>query len=549
MIPDSVMESLYSSALNSSQHETQTGGLPGNVPIRVHSHQCLEVLAIFKARSNWCGGTAVKNVQVAGSNGCIHPMYGGLSSLTIPECLPGRLPIVSYANELFLLLDDCLKACREPNVGAHNLFIIYHKLIEYPPWAIQKIQAIVNDVTKVLDHQSPDFTSQEIFGLSESNRKTLRNVVSTMTEVDPKRAETTFKLWSQYFEQQIAGTNNPPSILDDYLAWRIQRFGWWRPLLLFGCGINISPRDEPTLVDLSHHAFSAIALTTDLFTWDEMVLEAKDTRTTPEKIPNAVGCIMQDQAIGVDAAKVACRDIARDCTQQFLGTVERARTPGLYSPELVRYLENLLLMVGGYAVWCESCPRYNRHTAHSPQQLKWMATGPQEPSTKMGSYAPIYSADLTPNMMSCQPQEKPTTIHDNIAQSDGNTIFPWQYTAQSSEKDVIRKLINALRSWHKVPDSSASTIRRSVELIHVSSKMLDDIEDGVPLRRGRPAAHIVFGVPQTVKSSKVMTIKGIKELAKLGNARCMRILLRMTAISRIVTLSWQILTHLGVQRK
>lgn len=104
-------------------------------------------------------------------------------------------------------------------------------------------------------------------------------------------------------------------------------------------------------------------------------------------------------------------------------------------------------------------------------------------------------------------------------------IIPWLHTAQSTQLDPIYGLIDILKAWYQVPDLSAETIRRSVELIHVSSLMLDDLEERLPLRNKKPAAYIVYGTGQTIKSCKLMTIRGIKELAKLGNARCMRILL------------------------
>src|SRR5918999_2317484 len=34
-----------------------------------------------------------------------------------------------------------------------------------------------------------------------------------------------------------------------------------------------------------------------------------------------------------------------------------------------------------------------------------------------------------------------------------------------------------------------------VELLHAGSLIIDDIEDGSPVRRGRPALHIQFGIP------------------------------------------------------
>ncbi|KAM7189865.1 Isoprenoid synthase domain containing protein [Rhypophila sp. PSN 637] len=102
---------------------------------------------------------------------------------------------------------------------------------------------------------------------------------------------------------------------------------------------------------------------------------------------------------------------------------------------------------------------------------------------------------------------------------------PWFYTAQVTDLSILHGLINVVRRWYQVPDLQASTIKSSVELIHISSLMLDDTENRLLLRQGRPAAHMVFGVERTVQSCKFMTIRGVKALEKLKNSRCMRVLL------------------------
>ncbi|KAK4208735.1 isoprenoid synthase domain-containing protein [Rhypophila decipiens] len=102
---------------------------------------------------------------------------------------------------------------------------------------------------------------------------------------------------------------------------------------------------------------------------------------------------------------------------------------------------------------------------------------------------------------------------------------PWLHTVQVTDLSILHGLINAVKGWYQVPDLQARTIGSSVELIHISSLMLDDSASRLLLRQGRPAAHVVFGVERTVQSCKFMTIRGVKALEKLKNSRCMRVLL------------------------
>lgn len=52
---------------------------------------------------------------------------------------------------------------------------------------------------------------------------------------------------------------------------------------------------------------------------------------------------------------------------------------------------------------------------------------------------------------------------------------------------------------------------------------LDDIEDGSVLRRGKPAAHTVFGTSQTVNSATYLYSKATSELESLKNAECRQV--------------------------
>jgi geranylgeranyl pyrophosphate synthase len=52
---------------------------------------------------------------------------------------------------------------------------------------------------------------------------------------------------------------------------------------------------------------------------------------------------------------------------------------------------------------------------------------------------------------------------------------------------------------------------------------LDDIEDSSPLRRGRPATHIVLGIGQTINSANFLLIQAADQVRQLGDSRCMDI--------------------------
>lgn len=75
--------------------------------------------------------------------------------------------------------------------------------------------------------------------------------------------------------------------------------------------------------------------------------------------------------------------------------------------------------------------------------------------------------------------------------------------------------------WFNVPPHETAVIKRVVSLLHGASLMLDDIQDSSELRRGKPAAHMVFGTMQTINSAGYRFLDALSEVRKLGSERCM----------------------------
>ncbi|KAG9229806.1 isoprenoid synthase domain-containing protein [Amylocarpus encephaloides] len=103
-------------------------------------------------------------------------------------------------------------------------------------------------------------------------------------------------------------------------------------------------------------------------------------------------------------------------------------------------------------------------------------------------------------------------------------LAPFKYIESLPSKGVRNILIDALNVWFKVPDVSFNIIREVVALLHTSSLMFDDIEDGSALRRGKPATHKVFGIAQTINSSTYVLMSSIVKARGLYNPDCSKIL-------------------------
>lgn len=95
-------------------------------------------------------------------------------------------------------------------------------------------------------------------------------------------------------------------------------------------------------------------------------------------------------------------------------------------------------------------------------------------------------------------------------------LGPIEYIKGLPSKNVRGILIEALASWFTIPEESLNRIESIVSSLHHASLLLDDVEDQSPLRRGKPSAHRIFGVSQTINSANYLYVTAVDELLHLN---------------------------------
>ncbi|KAI9147445.1 Geranylgeranyl pyrophosphate synthase [Paramyrothecium foliicola] len=95
---------------------------------------------------------------------------------------------------------------------------------------------------------------------------------------------------------------------------------------------------------------------------------------------------------------------------------------------------------------------------------------------------------------------------------------PFDYMMSHPGKDFTSTFLSALDASLKIPPQSLEAIKVASTMLHDAALMIDDVQDGSDLRRGFPAAHKVYGVPQTINSANYMCFAALAELSKLRNA-------------------------------
>ncbi|KAH7883324.1 isoprenoid synthase domain-containing protein [Phlebopus sp. FC_14] len=96
-------------------------------------------------------------------------------------------------------------------------------------------------------------------------------------------------------------------------------------------------------------------------------------------------------------------------------------------------------------------------------------------------------------------------------------LEPFLYIESCPSKEFRSQLIEAFNQWLQVPVEQLELITQVVRLLHNASLLVDDIEDDSELRRGRPAAHKVYGVPQTINAANYVYFIAYQELAKMDS--------------------------------
>ncbi|GMF01351.1 hypothetical protein B5S31_g4207 [[Candida] boidinii] len=89
---------------------------------------------------------------------------------------------------------------------------------------------------------------------------------------------------------------------------------------------------------------------------------------------------------------------------------------------------------------------------------------------------------------------------------------PFNYLAENPGKNLRSVLIESFNQILNVPLDKVHEIEKIVDFLHISSLMVDDVEDNATLRRSLPATHTVFGIAQTINTANYMYFEAMRLL-------------------------------------
>ncbi|KAJ5801567.1 uncharacterized protein N7518_003635, partial [Penicillium psychrosexuale] len=456
----------------------------------------------------------LNGIDAVGSKfGNLNAHAGNFTSLCAPNCLPERLALVAYTVEYAFLHDD-----ETDNAADQEALLLENKMLH-----------------QAINQSSMTSVSNRVSAKAQRKSEVQAKIAAEYLRLDPVFGEFFLKAWQTFTAsvQDVRSLEFPS--LDDYLEFRIvdAAADWTLYNFRWGSGITLTPEEEKIADPMSYVAYAELCLVNDLFSWDkEYDAHVKSNGEVP--LVNAVHIVAVTQGLTHCAAKAVVQAEIRAHEERFCYLKEQYKATASPSDSVLNWLKLLEHSMAGNWVWSLCVPRYfkverNPYKDHlekfgseavrvlTPEEhlrdSKQETNGTkeielQEPKSSeyntLSQLVSIRQTRLTIFQTTQQRVMSWRSTHLGIPQSMRNpqpVLNPYTYINSLPSKNVRQTLIAALNSWYKVPVKSLLIIEGAVNFLHNSSLLLDDIQDGSVLRRGRPVAHQIFGVGQTINTA------------------------------------------------
>ncbi|KDQ12231.1 hypothetical protein BOTBODRAFT_418561 [Botryobasidium botryosum FD-172 SS1] len=99
--------------------------------------------------------------------------------------------------------------------------------------------------------------------------------------------------------------------------------------------------------------------------------------------------------------------------------------------------------------------------------------------------------------------------------SDDLLLEPYQYLSRVQGKQVSSRLLDILGTVLGASQETLDVCKDAAQRLQTLALLVDDIEDGGQVRRGQPAAHVVYGIPATINSAYIECFRVLESVSNL----------------------------------
>lgn len=93
---------------------------------------------------------------------------------------------------------------------------------------------------------------------------------------------------------------------------------------------------------------------------------------------------------------------------------------------------------------------------------------------------------------------------------------PFTYLLRdTSGKNMRGKIIRTFNYLYGINPKMLEQLEAIVNILHVSSLMIDDVEDSSNMRRGKPCVHKIYGIAQTINAGNYEYFQALKLIQKM----------------------------------
>ncbi|KAI4092168.1 MAG: hypothetical protein LQ344_003651 [Seirophora lacunosa] len=477
--------------------------------------------------------------------------HGHLVALSLPECLPDRLALISGITDITFLIDD-----------------------------------IFENTTDTQREKGTLEGSEEFQSVLEQ-KGLPRNALAMLPQLKKRFIDyvmTKDASLASWMSQEVTRiTAAPPrdrmnyATIDSYLDLRLQDIAirWYYELCAYGMDLKLTEAEKNQASRPARAMEKASIYANDYYSWAKEKLEQATVAASRDMF-NAVAVLMKEHEISEANALDMVREKILECEKEHWAAVADLEATGPISENLYRYLDMTRLCHSGSMLWGAFSDRYNnlgqKHVESNlkTQEIPSMSSDENtlthrdtpklllNGSGTKDEYTPYTSrVHLQDSSSKGEPDPPTNGIHlpdSESANSEVNgrngdrsclqngsclphesvgvdlkpgadvVLAPYEYVTSMPSKKVREVVIDGLNRWLGLPEKSLDLIRNIVVMLHTAALMLDDIEDGSNLRRGMPSAHVVYGESQTINSASYVQTRAFAEAARLSNPHALSIL-------------------------
>ncbi|EJT79122.1 hypothetical protein GGTG_04211 [Gaeumannomyces tritici R3-111a-1] len=536
-----------------------------SLPIRIHSRNDIADEATARSIADW--GSHVGDGWEQKSGSCWSPV-GNWGAFIFPETVPERLGVLTYLANMGNIHDDlCDELDYDEAVTEHAT--LSHAMNVEPPErhhsekSSDRKDKLQLSLAKCM-LEALDLDRARALRMLDSYREKWLDVMESR---DPQKIQT----------------------LDDYLVFRNLNGGmrpFWH-MVQYGMAIDVSDAEEELIRPVFRAAEAALVLTNDYWSWEREWAAAQQSKCG--RIVNAVELFMRTRGLAMADARATVREHIIAFEREYAARREAFYATNRTVPDHLRaYVDVCGLIIAGNHYWCANCPRHHgwrrsvrdqhqqvdgerygeRLVAFKCQEALALPGSPQKHENELDSWTSATSSclpsagsgdptsktrsasqtsstatsdlqdstaasesaetgrDMALAADTCATSDRAAVDADGFKKPDSRALMdPCNYICSMPSKGVRSLLIQSLRVWFPTSEESVAHIQRIVDLLHNSSLILDDIEDGSGLRRSFPATHVVYGEAQAINSATYMFVQAVQLVRRLRNDSSLDLLL------------------------